>query len=247
MFCIQDSEMHGSNSHNSRRILRSFRSHKSLKSATRSQDMAHQRRPSDASTLSAARSSAESSRPSTSSRPARIVDWDPLRLHPPLAKSHLPFAAQNSSSAKNAHRELRQARSLHHLHGAYTSAHVGQPEPRATSSRTVIYDGFDFGFDQMASPSRREPMHDYHDDLYHQHRPSSPGASSTSSGGSDFGPETPSDAQFHFQGLTPRPHVAGLDAADHYIKRGGWKRRGIVFETEVPMASEEECFDLEMD
>lgn len=89
-------------------------------------------------------------------------------------------------------------------------------------------------------------MHDYDDDLYLQDRPHS-SASSTASGGSDFGPATPSDAQFHFQGLTPRPHAAGMGAADHFIKRGGWKRRGIVFETEVPMASEEECFDLEMD
>ncbi|KAM7209702.1 hypothetical protein V8F20_000105 [Naviculisporaceae sp. PSN 640] len=245
MFCIHDPELHAStNPQHSRRILRSFRSHKNLKSATRTQDLVHQRRPSDASTLSVARSSAESSR-SSSSRPARIVDLDPLRLHPPLAKSHLPFAPQSHSSARNNQHELRQARSLHNLNGAYASAHVGQPEPRAAHSRTVIYDGFDFGFDQTVSSRRREPMHDYYDDLYHQDRPPS-SASSTSSGGSDFGPETPSDAQFHFQGLTPRPHVPGMDAADHFIKRGGWKRRGIVFETEVPMASEDECFDLEL-
>jgi hypothetical protein len=45
-----------------------------------------------------------------------------------------------------------------------------------------------------------------------------------------------------------RPRAAaGLDAADDFIKRGGWKRRGVVFELDVPMADEEECFDLDMD
>lgn len=39
----------------------------------------------------------------------------------------------------------------------------------------------------------------------------------------------------------------GLVAADDFIKRGGWKRRGVIFELDVPMADEEECFDLDMD
>lgn len=90
-------------------------------------------------------------------------------------------------------------------------------------------------------------MHDF-DDIY-QDRAPSPSNSSTTSG-SDFGPATPSDVQgpAGWGGfVNPRPHPAGMDSADHFIKRGGWKRRGIIFEAEIPMAGEEECFDLEMD
>jgi len=248
MFCIQDTELHSSHPPPPRRIIRTFRSHKSLKSAVRTQDVVHQRHPSNISAVSAARSSTESCRPSTS-RGDRVVDWDPLRLHPPLAASHLPFTPQQQNNTRSHHQDLRSPRSLHNLHGTHASVHPSQPEHhQPTKTRTVIYGGFDFGFDQMSSSHRRrEPMHDF-DDIY-QDRAPSPSNSSTTSG-SDFGPATPSDVQgpAGWGGfVNPRPHPAGMDSADHFIKRGGWKRRGIIFEAEIPMAGEEECFDLEMD
>jgi hypothetical protein len=56
-------------------------------------------------------------------------------------------------------------------------------------------------------------------------------------------PTTPSAS------ATPRPHPAGsMDGPDYFMKRGDWKRRGIVFSAnETTMATEEECFDLEVD
>ena len=48
------------------------------------------------------------------------------------------------------------------------------------------------------------------------------------------------------EGPTPRPHPA-TDGPE-YFKRGDWKRRGIVFGTsETAMATEAECFDLDVD
>jgi len=58
---------------------------------------------------------------------------------------------------------------------------------------------------------------------------------------SEAGPEPGDD-----HAVTPRPHRNERDdQADYFMKRGGWKRRGIVFASGVTMADEEECFDLE--
>ncbi|KAK3330559.1 hypothetical protein B0H66DRAFT_598091 [Apodospora peruviana] len=236
MFCIQDPEHHSGHHDHHRRILRTFRSHKSLRSGARSQDMIHQRHPSDASSLSLAttRSSTESSRPSTG-RTDKSVDWDPLRLHPPMATSHLPFTQSHND---NKNHEIRTARSLHNLHhGHHQNGRAHMQQSPSQSTTTVIYDGFDFGFSGGQKQSfrrRREPMQDY-DGVLDYYEDSSSGPSSAS--GSDFGPTTPSDvhgpAEEWGDAVTPRPHPAGMDAADYFIRRGGWKRRGIVFATEL--------------
>ncbi len=87
----------------------------------------------------------------------------------------------------------------------------------------VIYDGFDFGFNHSESV------------------PSSPSSISGSE------PGTPESPGAEWGGsVTPRPRQT-RDGADYFMKRGDWKRRGIVFTAcETPMASEDECFDLEV-
>jgi hypothetical protein len=43
----------------------------------------------------------------------------------------------------------------------------------------------------------------------------------------------------------PAPQLAGLDAdAEYFMRRGGWKRRGIVFVNPSPLAGEEETFEI---
>jgi len=197
MFCIP---LH--DHHNHRRILHSFRSHKSLRAEAPATQEMHHRQPSEASSL--ARSSTDSLRPSTS-RTDISIEWDPLRLHPVGPAPVLPVL----DDARR--HELRQARSLHGIH----QHHLRRSTPHSHSHSQsgpdmVIYEGFDFGF----GPNQTS-----------QSAPTSPTTS---------------------EGPTPRPHPA-TDGPE-YFKRGDWKRRGIVFGTsETAMATEAECFDLDVD
>ncbi|KAL2150304.1 hypothetical protein VTH82DRAFT_7980 [Thermothelomyces myriococcoides] len=89
-------------------------------------------------------------RPSTDSTSTRrtdlSIDWDPLRLHPSLAPGPSPplqDAFSESTSRPYIPHELRFAR---------PSRAARQPpssplHDRNPSAETVIYDGFDFGFD----------------------------------------------------------------------------------------------------
>ncbi|KAL2262950.1 hypothetical protein VTK26DRAFT_8876 [Humicola hyalothermophila] len=112
------------------------------------------RLPSDASSLA-------SSRPSISNRSDLSVDWDPLRLHPPLAPGPSPplrgdEAARFSRSYQP--RELRHARSSSAVRRpssppssppptfSFSSSSSSSSSTSCSSSETVIYDGFDFSF-----------------------------------------------------------------------------------------------------
>ncbi|KAL2158396.1 hypothetical protein VTH06DRAFT_4444 [Thermothelomyces fergusii] len=93
-------------------------------------------------------------RPSTDSTSSRrtdvSIDWDPLRLHPSLTPGPSPplrDAFSESTSRPYMPHELRQARSSRAVHQSPPSPLHG----RNPSSETVIYDGFDFGFDNTAS------------------------------------------------------------------------------------------------
>jgi hypothetical protein len=67
------------------------------------------------------------------------------------------------------------------------------------------------------------------------------GFASPGRGASQSAPTSPTTSQ----GATPRPHPV---TDGDYFKRGDWKRRGIVFgTTEATMASEDECFDLDVE
>ncbi|KAK5663237.1 hypothetical protein OQA88_6655 [Cercophora sp. LCS_1] len=177
----------------------------------------HRRQPSEASSL--ARSSTESSRPSTRGTDLS-VEWDPLRLHPPLAPGPAPVFPPTNTLTRHG---VRQAQSMHFPN---SSQLISQNPSRTLHSHSqstpsvVIYDGFDFGFGQkLSSPIGSEA------------------ASPDSCRGAEWGDSAPA--------VTPRPHRA-TEGADYFMKRGDWKRRGIVFSNSTPMASEDECFDLDV-
>lgn len=249
MFCIPTHHEHNQ----PRRILHSFRSHRSLRTeatvgspSTTMRMSQHHRKPSDVSSMT--RSSTESARSPTGRSECSAVEWDPLRLHPPMAPGSGPLlpAHQDDSRRYQPH-ELRQARSMH-FHNAQSQANARALHSHSQSAPAlVIYGGFDFGFSS--------------DD---HKRPSS--SSTVSSAGSISEATTPDSCHGAFgwgdpvTRLSPRPHhgdrAGGLgggprglpgSGADHFIKRGEWKRRGIVFASDAPAASEEECFDLEID
>ncbi|KAK0737539.1 hypothetical protein B0T21DRAFT_365465 [Apiosordaria backusii] len=235
--------------HNSHRALRSFRSHTRLRSEAASPSTMHFRhhhsQPSSASSLP--RSSMESSvsRPSTSGGKSELsVDWDPLRLHPPLACAPVPHLPEETSSRRYQPHELRQARSMHNLRAQQQNNHTSRHNQQAPTA-TVIYGGFDFGFDTSRSHKTSA------------RRPPSPTPSTASDASSLDGIRDAEEWGDNFI-VTPLPaprrrphpqHTAGQPAAlaeaENFIKRGGWKRRGIVFVSDTPaLAPEEETWEI---
>jgi hypothetical protein len=249
MFCgIQPTPTH----HHHHSLLRSFRSHRSHRHRKDStadslsqEEMHHHHRhvPSDASSLS------RPSLDSTSSRRTDLsIDWDPLRLHPSLSSGPSPplqDAFSDSTSRRYQPHELRHARSSQGLRRPSTSHH--QP-----TQSTVIYDGFDFGFNNnptrvMTKPAAASNM---------MRRAPSPTPSDASSE-SSFSLGEPSDEEMGLGlGLSPAPALRsrprprpcyddGADEAESFIRRGGWKRRGIVFvNSGSPLAGEDETFEI---
>ncbi|KAK3987411.1 hypothetical protein QBC44DRAFT_119246 [Cladorrhinum sp. PSN332] len=233
--------------HHHHRLLRSFRSHKSLSQQAANMPF-RQHHHTKASDLSSdTRSSMESttsSRPSTSGGKSDLsVDWDPLRLHPPLANAPVPHLPEDDNSRRYQPHEIRQSRSMHNIRSRQQHQqphrHHHQHQP---STSTVIYGGFDFGF---------ETGHDHQN-----HRPTvrcpSPTPSSASDASSldgvreaeewgDNGVITALPAP-----RRSRPHPpAGMDEAENFIRRGGWKRRGIVFVSDATtLAGEDETWEI---
>ncbi|KAK3495486.1 hypothetical protein B0T13DRAFT_472334 [Neurospora crassa] len=228
------------------KMLRSFRSHKSMRSGhSFGSKVEHARYPSDASSMD--------SRSSTTSSNGRMA-FDPLRCHPPdLTVTHRPSLNISEDGPRRPSRSLPEP---HHAQHHYTTTpRVHHHSHQPTTPTTVIYDGFDFGFHHKKSAPTPAPAH------------GSPGVASPSSptpSTDSFSSSFSSDSMEsnYCVGLTvaPKPRQGpqkevsaamarprGLDAADDFIKRGGWKRRGVIFELEAPMADEEECFDLDMD
>ncbi|CCC07757.1 hypothetical protein SMACR_01324 [Sordaria macrospora] len=258
MLCIPITTSHHNNRTQNRKMLRSFRSHKGLRSGHSSSKVQHARQPSDASSMD--------SRSSTTSSNGRNLDFDPLRCHPPdLTFTHRPSLGNISEDEFESHRPVRPSRSLpgppHHSERAHytTTPRVHHQPP--TTPTTIIYDGFDFGFDHNKPTPPSAPAHHLSAGVA---TPSSP-TPSTDSFSSSFSSASSDSVDSHYcAGLAaapqprhqrPRPEEVsaamarprGLVAADDFIKRGGWKRRGVIFELDVPMADEEECFDLDMD
>ncbi|KAK3935686.1 hypothetical protein QBC46DRAFT_45223 [Diplogelasinospora grovesii] len=236
MFYTHDHE------HSHHGLLRSFRSHKSLRDEARSKQV-HHRKPSDAS--STTRSSTDSSRPSTS-RTENSLDRDPLRLHPPMASACSPCGTHGEEDRRD-HRQHfhsgpRESQSLRSFHDRVAGGGRSLRTQASAPSQMVIYEGFDFGFNQQPPPPvRREPVHS----------PSASWPTPSPNTGSYSDAATPGRRLLPEWGgegdvVTPRPHTAVMDQADYFMKRGDWKRKGIVFAPQVPMAPEEECFDYDV-
>ncbi|KAK3395538.1 hypothetical protein B0T20DRAFT_37463 [Sordaria brevicollis] len=274
MLCIPITTSHHHHRPQNTKMLRSFRSHKGLRSGHSSGKVQHARNPSDASSMDSRSSSITSS----TMNGGRMVDFDPLRCHPVDFNNNFAHRPSLGSISEDeldgGHRPVRPSRSMpmsgpthHHTqHNAhYTTAPRVLHQQPTTPTGTVIYDGFDFGFDQNKPTPSSAPAHHHSAGVA---TPSSPTPSTDSFSSSFSSASTDSMDSHYCAGLAaapqprhqripqnevsvamarPRAAAAGLDAADDFIKRGGWKRRGVIFELDVPMADEEECFDLDMD
>jgi hypothetical protein len=119
----------------------------------------------------------------------------------------------------------------------------------------VVHDGFDFGFEKGQALGRvidrnRAPV----DETQFKGWPSP--ASSVESGKSWFDHSSDEDEQEPAvkrsnelsspRSPQPRPQVASPDDPMHFLKRGGWKRRGIYFgvKSEEVYQKEEDAFDF---
>ncbi|KAK4236776.1 hypothetical protein C8A03DRAFT_16598 [Achaetomium macrosporum] len=236
--------------HHNHHFLRGFRSHKNNEKMRH-----HSHHPSNAGVP--ARPSLESiPRPSTaSSRSDGPIDWDPLRLHPfslaPGPAPPLPDAFVESTSRPYQPQELRQSRS---------SRNPRQPPPRRDESypKTVIYGGFDFGFDNSLSQTMPNIPDDTTTGVASRRAPS-PTPSDASSECSLCPSDDLDEAISLGLGLAPAPAPrprprpshgdgsgsSGLnDDAEYFLRRGGWKRRGIVFTNTMPLAGEDETFEI---
>ncbi|KAK4125309.1 hypothetical protein N657DRAFT_570484 [Parathielavia appendiculata] len=261
----------GIHSPSTHHLLRSFRSHKNLRSnnysefLNRQDDMFHHRHvPSDASSLD----SNSTRRPSTSSRTTEMsIDWDPLRLHPP-SLAHGPTPPLRDAFGEQSSKRY-QSHELRHVCSSHTLRQAPSQLPRyPISSGTVIYDGFDFGFNNKPTRTTSATISNVNESG--RRRVPSPTPSDASSecslsigGGSSWsGPDDEMMGR-NTGGLAPAPaprprprprpegthHLAGsaglLDGdAEYFIRRGGWKRRGIVFVDSNPLAGEEETWEI---
>jgi len=219
--------------------------------------MHHRHLGSDASSL------ARPSIDSTSSRRTDLsIDWDPLRLHPSFAPGPSPplrDAFDESTSRPYQPHELRHARSSQALR--QPSSPSSPSSHHQPCSNTVIYDGFDFGFDNSPTPALTKFTNTTAPSSGRRRAPS-PTPSDASSecslslSVSSIADDSPLEEEMGLGlGLAPapaprprprpRPCDAGSDDADYFIRRGGWKRRGIVFvNSGVPLAGEDETFEI---
>jgi hypothetical protein len=123
-----------------------------------------------------------------------------------------------------------------------------------------IYDGFDFGFDNRTPGPGRNTAAGSGDGYFgipvqpksHWSRSPTP---TPGTGEEEDDVEDPDEtpgagpAPDRTEWSTPtRPRgrlLESLDSPEHFMKRGIWKRRGIVFTATAPMANEDETFDLD--
>ncbi|OIW30543.1 hypothetical protein CONLIGDRAFT_283038 [Coniochaeta ligniaria NRRL 30616] len=268
-------------------VLRSFRSHRNLKSHRRIEHLQdgeqyqqlyapvhhqrpvpnvahHPRRPSEASSIETLNSDASFPRSSTSRRDDSI-DINPLRLHPPTEDLFVPPHTHLRSPPRH-HYERQQVGSSGSI-SSNDSAEMGHPttsfrEHQAQRGGSLeVYEGFDFGFDNRTprpgrntpGPGRKAAAGSGKDYFSIPVQPKSHWSRSPTptpgTGEEDDDMEDPDETP----GAGPEPGrtewstpprrprglpLEGMDSPEYFLKRGNWKRRGIVFTATAPIASE---------
>jgi hypothetical protein len=252
------------------RFLRGFRSHKNLASTLTPTNQnnsdfthhphemcrwRHKNSPSPDSTE-------DNRRPSTSSIKSNMsIDWDPLRLHPSNTQGPAPPLPDPVMLEKMSRRQTMPEPHRQHSHA--TSLR------QTASTTTVIYEGFDFGFNNTPTSVLSRTATPTASSAY-QRRAPSPTPSDASSecslalSGSSYDSSLIDDyaagqEDLEPVGLAPAPAprsrprprptrqlTSEKDEAEWWLRRGAWKRRGIVFVTpaEYELAGEEETFEF---
>ncbi|KAK7720906.1 hypothetical protein SLS64_001199 [Diaporthe eres] len=231
------------------RILRGVRSHRKLRTTMPAEELedskiVHRRQHSDGAPAPVSRISSTEKHARTHWPP---IEWDPLKLNPPVAqvpdmpvksRESLPTQSLRSKQSYAGH-ELRRPR-MHHSDSGFS---------------LVVHDGFDFGFERQQALGRMIQRNRSHDDEVYSKGWPSP-ASSVDSDKSWFDHDDDDEEEDAAvkrsnelsspQSPQRRPQVASPDDPTHYLKRGGWKRRAIYFggQTEEVYQKEDDAFDL---
>jgi len=164
------------------------------------------------------------------------VDWDPLRLHPPLERARSPCVYLEDKSGRHwfeDHGRRNTNLRRHHTHS--------YRQRQTQSGSSTIYSGFDFGFrDSVNSAAETHRRYRSEADVDWAPQPRiGRRISDYESSGSDSAPIEWGEA------IMPRPHPELIGEADYFMRRGDWKRRGVVFSSPaVRLASEEDTFDI---
>nr|EAQ70981.1 hypothetical protein MGCH7_ch7g388 [Pyricularia oryzae 70-15] len=223
------------------RLLRKCRSEKKL----RISPPMHVRKDSTASTSSfssEASTAASISTPthhhhsrSPSDHERQSSDWDPLRCHPPLDVDRSPYIP-TPRQAPLQRGTLRPPPPLANRRPLFQ---------RMKTAEMDIHEGFDFGF---AAANRDGHRHDH---LAARTTPPRPLTSSTMgsdhSGTSWLNLDCSRDSvpsELLPSPRSRRPPSTQPDTPAHLLKRGEWKRRGIVFVSETDKVTEEDCFEI---
>jgi len=156
------------------------------------------------------------------------VEWDPLHMHPSMEVDSSPHITPLYHGSRHQPHEEDQGHSVEQQQQFHPPRHA-QP-----GFNMQIYEGFDFGFgkqqtSESTSGPRRMRAQKSEADLHQQNREAES-----------------KEPQWNGLHSPSRRHLPeGFDEADYFIRRGGWKRRGIVFGcTAEAQESEDDCFEL---
>ncbi|GKT42522.1 uncharacterized protein ColSpa_02703 [Colletotrichum spaethianum] len=229
----------------------------------------HTRKPSLSNSVSSSDSSSTQSTRSTGTvRHTRILDFDPLSLHPtfhpPPRLYERPFI-HNSQAIEdeviNSYFSSQEAAAAEQAKASFAAAIPNMPAPPVDSPRTPLEqqsrsqehaaegdDYFLFKVQQHIAATRPQlPRSHWSESTINtmasgQNDDDDEDSSENGSISSEERPVRESQWQnFSHKRNTPpsvrRPQMKSLDSVEDFIKRGGWKRRGIVFEQETSRSS----------
>lgn len=218
------------------RILARVRSHKKLRMAPEESKPLHRRQHSDPSEETSRSSSTTSGDQRRAHYPP--IEFDPLKLNPTVIPS-LPPRQHDSFQD----RTLRTKRSLGGNDWRRPRFH------HSDSGFSVdIHEGFDFGFEREKALERELERNRANEAAVNLKGWPSPASTTDSEGSwfhdSDDDDEEPAKRAAMMFGDAPTPRARPQVGPDNYLKRGGWKRRGIVFggPTEEVYQKEEDAF-----
>ncbi|WYZ39316.1 hypothetical protein EsH8_III_001230 [Colletotrichum jinshuiense] len=224
----------------------------------------HTRKPSLSNSVSSNDSSStQSTRSSGTARHTRVLDFDPLSLHPtfhpPPRLFERPFI-HNSQSIEDdvlsSYFSSQEAAAAEKAKASFAASVPSMPTPPADSPRTPTEqersrehaaegdDYFLFKVQQHIAATRPQLPRSHWSESTIQTVTSDQDDDEDDDEDSSIVDEERPVRESHWQNFshkrnTPqkRPQMKSLDSVEDFIKRGGWKRRGIVFEQEGSRSS----------
>ncbi|KAF9879478.1 hypothetical protein CkaCkLH20_03021 [Colletotrichum karsti] len=233
---------------------------------------AHTRKPSLTNSVSSNDSSStQSTRSSGTIRHSRVLDFDPLSLHPtfqpPPGRLFERPLIHNSQTIEdeviNSYFSSQEALAEEQAKASFAAAIPNMPAPPVDSPRTPIQqaersrehaaegdDYFLFKVQQHIAATRPQlPRSHWSESTVQTLDMSSPDEDDEDASEESFVDEERPVRESRWQNFShkrnspvKRPQMKSLDSVEDFLKRGGWKRRGIVFENDGTRQSDSSLF-----